>query len=220
MATITVRNVGRVDRFLPDWPPNWGGPFSPHVRMRTAAGRLVYQEELSTFLTPTPGSAPTTYILRPGRSLTRHVRFVLQAGRVQAVDRVADGYIALSSGPGTSPPPRFKWASHVWKVTSPFLSVSLTGESPPAVRVVRRGGIVVAIFTPPRVAIGRPFYMDSTYCSTGPSGGWSSQHLPWTIAPHNWISVPVYPYCKQRQWWHAVIGWPDHAVAFVRYVRH
>ncbi len=33
LATITVTNVGHADRYLPDWPPNWGGSFSPQVRM-------------------------------------------------------------------------------------------------------------------------------------------------------------------------------------------
>src|SRR5947209_16537598 len=73
---------------------------------RTAAGPLVYEEELSSFLAPTPGSSADNYSLRPGATLTRHIRFVLEAGQVQAVEKVFDGYTSFSPRPGTPIPPR------------------------------------------------------------------------------------------------------------------
>lgn len=210
LATITVTNVGKLDRYLPDWPPDWGGEFSPHLRMRTPGGRLVYEEELSTFVTPTPGSMPDTYILHPGRTLTRHVRFVLQAPQLQAIVLVANGYI---SARGSIRPSAM--ASRVWHIPTAFGAIKLMREPPPTVKLTHTPLMATATFRPQPGVRGPAYFMDSSYCSTG-NGGWTDQNIPWTVARTNHISLHYYRYCTTKQWLHAVIGWPDHAVAYVR----
>lgn len=215
--TVTLQNVSQRDRYLQDWPPDWGGQYSPHILMRTAGGRLVYEEELSTFLAPTPGSYGSNYILHPSAILRRHIRFVLEAGQVQAVEKVFDGYTSFSSRPGTPTPPRPTWARHQWRVTTPFVALTVTREPAPVVAVFRSGGRVhLAART--RVSVpGSPLFMDSVRCWTGPSTMWTSQHVPWTRARGNRFSSPVKQHCSSPQPWHAVIGWPNHRVAFISY---
>src|SRR5947209_8254084 len=77
--SVRVQNVSHVNRYLQDFQPDWGGPYSPHILMRDDAGRLFYEEELSQFLAPSPGNLGDNYVLHPGETLTRQVRFVLQA---------------------------------------------------------------------------------------------------------------------------------------------
>lgn len=218
-ATITLHNVSRDDRYLPDWPPNWGGPHSPHIRMRTTASRLIYQEQLSDFLTPTPGSSSDTYILRPGASLTRHVRFVLQAEQVQAVALVADGYTSFSTNrAGTPTVPDFRLAQGQCHVTSPFATVALTAEPPPALTVTRlgprRGASIHLTVRPPWSVHGAPFFMDSSYCATGASMGFTDQQLPWTVMRGDQVTMKLNPQCRTPQRWRLVVGWPDHRVAY------
>jgi len=214
-ATITLRNVSRDDRYLPDWPPNWGGPHSPHIRMRTTAGRLIYQEQLSDFLTPTPGSTADTSILRPGASLTRHVRFVLQAEQVQAVALVADGYTAFSANrAGTPTVPHFRLAQGQWHITSPFVTVALSGERRPVLTVTRLRTRIHLTVRPPWTVHGAPFFMDSSYCAFGGSGGFTDQQLPWTVMRGDQVTMKLNPQCRTPQRWRLVVGWPDHRVAY------
>jgi hypothetical protein len=215
--TVTLQNVSHFNRYLQDWPPDWGGRYSPHIVMRTAGGHLVYEEELSSFLAPTPGSSGGNYVLRPGATLTRHIRFVLEAGQVQAVEKVFDGYTSFSSRPGTPTPPRSKWATHQWKVATPFVPLTLTSELAPVVTVSRTGGRVHLVARS-RVAVSSsPLFMDSLRCWTGRSTMWTSQHVPWTRARGDRFSSPVDHHCPSLQPWHAVIGWPNHRVAFISY---
>ena len=218
-ATITLRNVSREDRYLPDWPPNWGGPHSPHIRMRTTAGRLIYQEQLSAFLTPTPGSLSDTYILRPGASLTRHVRFVLQAEQVQAVALVADGYTSYSTNrAGVPTVPAFRLAQGQWHITSPFTTVALSSEPAPLLTVTRLGprqGMRIHLTVrPPWKVHGAPYFMDSSYCGFGGSGGFTDQQLPWTVMRGDQVTMKLNPQCRTPQRWRLVVGWPDHRVAY------
>ncbi len=215
--TVTLQNISRRDRYLQDWPPDWGGRYSPHVRMRTAGGRLVYEEELSSFVAPTPGSSGGNYILRPGATLTRHIRFVLEAGQVQAVEKVFDGYTSFSSRPGTPTPARSTWATHQWQVATPFVRLSLTGEPAPVIAVSHIGGRVHLVARSPVAVSGSPLFMDSIRCWTSHSTMWTSQHVPWTTARGNRFSSSVDRHCPSPQPWHAVIGWPDHRVAFISY---
>jgi len=120
--TVTLENVSQRNRYIQDWPPDWGGRFNPHILMRTGAGKLVYEEQLSTFLAPTPGSYTDNYVLQPSQKLTRRVRFVLQAEQVQAVARVADGYTSFRARPGTPMPTRSQFARHLWWV-SPTIAI-------------------------------------------------------------------------------------------------
>ena len=218
-ATITLRNMSRENRYLPDWPPNWGGPHSPHVRMRTAGGRLIYQEQLSAFLTPTPGSAADTYILRPGASLTRHVRFVLQAEQVQAVALVANGYTSYSSnGAGTPTVPNFRLAQGQWHITGPFTTVALTAEPPPVLTVTRpgphHGASIQLRVRPPWNGHGAPFFMDSSYCAFNADVGFTDQQLSWTVMRGDRVTMKFNPRCRTPQRWRLVVGWPDHRVAY------
>ncbi len=216
-ATVTLHNVSRDDRYLPDWPPNWGGPHSPHIRMRTTGGRLIYQEQLSAFLTPTPGSTSDTYILRPGASLTRHVRFVLQAEQVQAVALVADGYTSFSTNrAGTPIVPAFRLAQGQWHITSPFATVALSSEPPPALTVTRpRRGTSIQLRVRPSWRVhGAPFFMDSSYCATGANTGFTDQQLPWTVMRGDRVTMKLNPQCRTPQRWRLVVGWPDHRVAY------
>jgi hypothetical protein len=215
--TVTLQNISQRDRYLQDWPPDWGGRYSPHILMRTAGGRLVYEEELSSFLAPTPGGFGSNYILRPGATLRRHIRFVLEAGQVQAVEKVFDGYTSFSSRPGTPTPPRSQWATHQWRVVTPFVPLTLTHEPAPVVAVSRTGGWVL-LAARSRVAVsGSPLFMDSIRCWTGPSMMWTNQHVPWTPARGNRFSNSFERHCPSPQPWHAVIGWPNHRVAFISY---
>lgn len=216
-ATVTLHNVSRDDRYLPDWPPNWGGPHSPHIRMRTTGGRLIYQEQLSAFLTPTPGSTSDTYILRPGASLTRHVRFVLQAEQVQAVALVADGYTSFSTNRAGKPiVPAFRLVQGQWHITSPFATVALTAEPPPALTVTRpRRGTSIQLRVRPSWRVhGAPFFMDSSYCATGANTGFTDQQLPWTVMRGDRVTMKLNPQCRTPQRWRLVVGWPDHRVAY------
>lgn len=215
--TVTVQNVSPHNRYLQDWPPDWGGPYSPHILMRTASGRFVYEEGLSTFLAPTPGSASGNYILRPGASLTRHIRFVLEAPQVQAVEKIFDGYTSFGARPGTPTPPRSRWAQHEWRVATPFVSLTLTNEPAPKLIISRSAGRVRVIARPAAPVQGAPLFMDSLRCWTGPSTMWTNQHVPWAVARGGRFSSSVDRHCPSRQPWHAVIGWPNHRVAFISY---
>lgn len=223
--TVTLQNVSHQDRYLQDWPPDWGGPYSPHILMRTARGRLVYEEALSSFLAPTPGTLADNYVLHPGATLTRLVRFVLQAPQVQAVEKVFDGHPAeglghtsFSARAGTPTPPGSRWAQHQWRITTPFVPLTLTDEPAPAVSVSRSRGRVQVLVRPAGPVAGPPYFMDSIRCWTGPSTMWVNQHVDWTAAWDNRFSSPIDQHCPSRQPWHAVIGWPDHRVAFISYV--
>jgi hypothetical protein len=213
--TVTIRNVSRRTLFLQDWPPDWGGSFSPHILMRTRRGKLVYEEQLSTFLAPTPGTLAPNYVLRPRQALTRRVRFVLQAGQVQAIARVADGYTAYSAPPGAPPPQPSLFARQLWRVTTPFTWLTLTKEPPPAVSVSRSRTRIYARVHAASPLSGDPLYMDSINCWTGKGTMWTNQDIPWKVAHGDAFSTPIYPHCPSRQPWKAVVGWPNHRVAFV-----
>ena len=69
-----------------------------------------------------------------------------------------------------------------------------------------------------RVAVsGSPLFMDSVRCWTGRNSMWTNQHVPWTQARGNRFSSAADQHCPSAQPWHAVIGWPNHRVAFVSY---
>jgi hypothetical protein len=83
---------------------------------------------------------------------------------------------------------------------------------------VSRTGGRVHLVARSRVAVsGSPLFMDSIRCWTGRSTMWTSQHVPWTPARGNRFSSPVDRRCPSPQPWHAVIGWPNHRVAFISY---
>jgi hypothetical protein len=136
---------------------------------------------------------------------------------VQAVEKVFDGYTSFSYRPGTPVPPRSQWARHEWRITTPLVPLTLTDDPPPQVTVSRvKGRVHLAVRSPVAVS-GSPLFMDSIRCWTSPSGMWVNQHVPWTVAPGDRFSSPIQRHCPSAEPWHAVIGWPDHRVAFVSY---
>lgn len=215
--TVTLQNVSHVNRYIQDFQPDWGGPYSPHILMRTDAGKLIYEEDLSTFLAPSPGDLGTNYVLHPGETLTRHIRFVLQAANVQAVTRVANGYTAFQYGPGTPTPPRSAWATHLWHIASPWVHLNLTQDQAPRVGVTRTGNQLHVTVAAPWPTSGSMFYMDSARCWTGKGTMSTPQHVPWTRAQGNQFTTTLTPHCPSKQPWHAVVGWPDHRVTFISY---
>lgn len=215
--TVSLTNVSRARRYLQDFPPDWGGPFSPHILMRTRSGRMVYEEDLSTFLAPTPGTLGRNFVLQPGRTLTRHVRFVLAAGDVRAVSRVADGYTAYTDGGPPVSPPRIAWAHHLWGIATPWIHLTLRTERAPTATVSRESNRIRVTVHAPWRTTGPMFYMDSARCWTGPGTMSTEQHISWTRAPGASFTSALQRSCPSRQPWHAVVGWPDHRVLFLSY---
>lgn len=213
--TVTVKNVSHANRYLQDFQPDRGGPYSPHILMRTSTGRLIYEEDLSAFLAPSPGDLGGNYVLHPGDTLTRPIRFVLEASQVQAVTRVADGYTAFSSRPGTPTPPRSAWAAHLWHISSPWVHLTLINEAAPTVIVSRTKQRIHVTVRPPWSTTGSMFYMDSARCWTGPGTMSINQHVPWMRARNNTFSSSLYGHCPSKQPWRVVAGWPNRPVAFV-----
>jgi hypothetical protein len=213
--TVTLQNVSHQNRYLQDRQPDWGGPYSPHIIMRTPGGTLAYEEDLATFLSPTAGDMAGNYILRPGHSLTRHVRFVLEAGQVQAVMRVLGGYSGFSARPGTPMPDPSQFAHHMWRITTPFVSLKLTNEPAPSISIHRAGIELIARVRSAVPATGPALFMDSIRCWTGRSTMWSQGHQPWTATRDDLFATTTYSHCPSRQPWHAVVGWPNHRVTFI-----
>jgi hypothetical protein len=209
--TVTITNVSHARRFLRDFQPDWGGPFSPHILMRTGEGKLVYEEQLSSFLAPTPGTLATNYILQPGATLTRHVQFVLQGNDIRAVSRVADGYTAFTGPPGSVP--RSAFAHHLWHISSPWMHLALRTEKAPGATITRTANrLHVAVHAPWRTS-GPMFYMDSSRCGITSA----IQHVPWKRAPGAHFTTSLTPRCRSMQPWHAVVGWRNHRVLFISY---
>lgn len=209
--TVTLTNVSHARRYVQDFQPDWGGPYSPHIVMRTGAGRMIYEENLSRFLAPTGGTLGRNYVLLPGAGLTRHVRFVLQGGEVRAVSRIADGYTAY---PGPSDAvPRTTWAHHLWRIASPWVHLSLRNESAPKAVVTRAADHIHVSVRAPWPTSGRLFYMDSARCG----GTAVKQHIAWTRAQGSRFTASMTPGCATRQPLHAVAGWLGHRVLFLSY---
>lgn len=215
--TVSVQNVSHSNRYLQDFQPDWGGPYSPHILMRSDGGRFFYEEDLSSFLAPSPGELDDNYVLQPGHARTWHVRFVLQGDNVQAVTRIADGYTAFSYRPGTPTPPRSAWAKDLWHIASPWVHLSLTREPAPAVRVTRSGSHIHVTVQVPWPASGPMFYMDSARCWTGKGTMSTPQDVPWRRARGHQFTGTLTSHCPSRQPWHAVVGWSNHRVAFISY---
>jgi hypothetical protein len=189
----------------------WSSSYSPHIVMRTVAGRTFYEENLSRFLAPNPGTIGRNYVLRLGASLTRHVRFVLQAGQVHAVSRIADGYTAYPGPPDASP--HTTWAHHLWRIAAPWIHLSLRNEPAPRATVTRIANrIHVSVRALWRTS-GRLFYMDSARCGSM----LVIQHVRWTRGGSSGFTTTLTPKCPSREPWHAVTGGLDHRVLFVRY---
>lgn len=211
LFSVTLTNLSRARRYLQDFQPDWGGPYSPHIVMRTAAGRIIYEEDLSRFLAPNPGTLGRNLVLRPGAGLTRHVRFVLEAGQVRAVSKVADGYTAYPGPPDALP--RTVWARHLWHISTPWVRLPLRNEPAPRATVTRIANrIHVSVHAPWRTT-GRLFYMDSARCGTMSV----MQHIRWTRAVGSGFTTRVTQHCSSRQPWHAVAGWLGHRVLFLSY---
>jgi hypothetical protein len=215
--TVTVQNVSQSNRYLQDVPPDWDGPYSPHILMRTSTGSYIYEEQLSEFLAPTPGTLAGDYVLRPGESVTRDVRFVLGGADVRAVARAADGYTSLVNKPGTPTPPASARARHLWHVASPWLRLALTHEAAPIVKVTRGGNHLHITATAPWATSGPMLYMDSARCWYHGSVMGVNQHVSWTDAQQGQFISVLSPHCPSAQPWRAVIGWSDHRVAEVSY---
>lgn len=213
--TVTITNVSHARRYLQDFQPDWGGPYSPHILMRTHAGRLVYEEELSSFLAPNPGTLGANYILQPGASRTWHIQFVLQGEDIRAVSRVADGYTAFTGPPGSLP--RSAWAHHLWHISSPWIHLALRAEKAPSVTITRTGTRLHVAVHAPWKASGPMFYMDSSRCWTGHGTMSSPQHVPWTPAAGPGFTTSLTAHCPSRQPWHAVVGWSNHRVLLISY---
>lgn len=164
---------------------------SPGVEVYAASGAVLYPPAVPDLISPSCGGPDRGRpTLEPGQVMRRRLYAILRSPRLAAVAFVGE---------------------YNTSIVTPDLTVRLVGGRPPRVVMSTSGPVSARIQAIERVG-GRLLAAMSYRCKRGLlySGGTS-----WVVVR----AIHVAPACSRVSEWYLAVGWLNHSVAVVHYVR-